>query len=89
MALNRKGTISVVVAAAILIGAGILGVRLFAGSRTIEVQAVFDQTVGLYPGSDVRVLGVPVGHVTSIKPEGKIVRVRMAVDKPSSTWTAR
>lgn len=81
MALNRKGTISVVVAAAILIGAGILGVRLFAGSRTIEVQAVFDQTVGLYPGSDVRVLGVPVGHVTSIKPEGKIVRVRMEVDK--------
>ena len=28
-----------------------------------QVTAYFSQTVGLYPGSDVRVLGIPIGTV--------------------------
>ncbi|GGO98464.1 MCE family protein [Wenjunlia tyrosinilytica] len=43
--------------------------------RQVEVTAYFPRTVGIYPGSDVRVLGVKIGEVTSIKPQGRSVRV--------------
>ncbi len=43
----------------------------------ITVTAKFPQTVGLYPGSSVRVLGVPVGTVRSITPDGPTVTVVM------------
>ncbi|OIV36045.1 ABC transporter substrate-binding protein [Mangrovactinospora gilvigrisea] len=42
--------------------------------------ALFDHTTGLYAGSDVRVLGVRVGRVTAVKPEGTRVRATLALD---------
>lgn len=47
---------------------------------TTEVSADFDSAVGLYPGSDVQVLGVPVGRVTAVEPVGSRVRVTMELD---------
>lgn len=47
---------------------------------TTTVTAHFTRTVGLYPGSEVRVLGVPVGTVRSVTPEGTTVRVVLDVD---------
>lgn len=43
------------------------------------VTAHFTRAVGLYPGSQVRVLGVPVGTVRSVQPEGQQVKVVLAV----------
>lgn len=43
--------------------------------RMMHATAHFPRTVGLYVGSDVRILGVPVGTVTSVVPEGTSVRV--------------
>lgn len=45
----------------------------------INVTAKFPQTVGLYPGSSVRVLGVPVGTIRSVTPAGESVEVVMEV----------
>ena len=42
--------------------------------------ADFPRTVSLYQGSDVRILGVPVGTVTSVTPAGTHVVVRMQYD---------
>jgi virulence factor Mce-like protein len=42
---------------------------------TRHATAHFTRAVGLYKGSDVRILGVPVGKVTKVKPEGTTVRV--------------
>jgi phospholipid/cholesterol/gamma-HCH transport system substrate-binding protein len=47
---------------------------------TTTVTAHFTRAVGLYPGSQVRVLGVPVGTVRSVTPEGTSVRVVLEVD---------
>lgn len=63
-----------------------LGLSGFASDRVLaaggtEVSALFEATIGLYPGSDVQVLGVPVGTVTSVKPEGEKVRVTMRLDR--------
>ncbi|WP_163508511.1 MCE family protein [Fodinicola acaciae] len=44
------------------------------------LTANFTETVGIYPGSDVRILGVKVGTVTEVTPVGGQVRVRMNYD---------
>ncbi|WP_432146522.1 MCE family protein [Streptomyces sp. bgisy084] len=43
----------------------------------VKVTAYFPRTVGIYPGSDVRVLGIPIGEVKSVTPRGRRVRVEM------------
>jgi virulence factor Mce-like protein len=48
------------------------------GSKT--VTAYFPRTVSVFEGSDVRVLGVPVGKVESVTPEGTRVKVVMHYD---------
>ncbi|MEO9221973.1 MAG: MCE family protein [Mycobacteriaceae bacterium] len=45
-----------------------------------KVTAYFDTTVGIYSGSDVRVLGVKVGSVESVTPQGDVVKVVFGVD---------
>jgi len=50
------------------------------GSNEKTLTAHFDRTIGLYKSSDVRLLGVAVGKVTEIVPEGKTVRVEMTYD---------
>ncbi|WBB69950.1 MCE family protein [Micromonospora sp. WMMD812] len=45
-----------------------------------RVVAYFTRAVGVYPGSDVRVLGVRVGEVESVTPQGRVVRVGMRYD---------
>jgi phospholipid/cholesterol/gamma-HCH transport system substrate-binding protein len=42
--------------------------------------ADFTQTVGIYPGSDVRIMGVKVGTITSVRPHGTTVTVTMTYD---------
>ncbi len=64
-----------VVVAALLAGAA--GVFL-AGNGSKAVTAYFEETPGLYVGNSVRVLGVEVGEVTEIDPQGTRVRVEMS-----------
>jgi virulence factor Mce-like protein len=63
-----------------LVVVGVLGARALLRTEPIKVTALFDSTVGLYPGSDVQVLGVPVGTVTKVSAEGESVRVTMELD---------
>jgi phospholipid/cholesterol/gamma-HCH transport system substrate-binding protein len=44
------------------------------------ITASFPRTVSLYEGSDVRILGVPVGKVESVRPSGTDVTVKMWYD---------
>lgn len=52
-----------------------LAVVLWPRSGTVRVTAYFPRTVGIHPGSDVRVLGIRIGEVKRITPEGGRVRV--------------
>jgi phospholipid/cholesterol/gamma-HCH transport system substrate-binding protein len=49
-----------------------------AGERT--VTAHFPRAVSVYVGTDVRILGVNVGKVTAVEPDGESVRVEMSYD---------
>jgi phospholipid/cholesterol/gamma-HCH transport system substrate-binding protein len=53
---------------------------LWPRAQTVRVTAYFPRTVGIYPGSDVRVLGVRIGEVAEITPEGERVRVVLEYD---------
>lgn len=49
------------------------------GSRA-TFTAYFPKTIGVYEGSTVRVLGVEVGRVQQVRPEGDVVRTEFSVD---------
>lgn len=50
-------------------------------SEKVTVTGDFARAVGLFVGSDVRVLGVKVGKVTMVEPHGETVKVTFEVDK--------
>lgn len=46
-----------------------------------RVTALFPRTVSVYEGSEVRVLGVSVGTVDTVTPQGTVVKVDMSYDE--------
>jgi phospholipid/cholesterol/gamma-HCH transport system substrate-binding protein len=62
----------------LLVVAAVVALRGGGGTRT--VSADFSRAVQIFPGSEVRILGVPVGEVTAVIPEGSTVRVEMTYD---------
>lgn len=50
------------------------------GKDTITITVLLPDAAGLFVGNDVGILGVPVGRVASIEPEGDHVRVELEVD---------
>lgn len=85
--LARGGTtprafgISVGAGAVIVVLALIIGGLLVFGGHGKQVTAYFPETIGVYPGSTVRVLGVPVGTVNSITPAGTKVKIVMTLNQ--------
>ena len=59
---------------------GTAGCGVFGEPETKKLTASFNRTVGLYVHSDLRVLGVRIGEVTKITPQGDTVRVEMEYD---------
>ncbi|MFF2513817.1 MCE family protein [Streptomyces sp. NPDC058086] len=75
---NLKRRVAVVTALALVAA---LTYVLWPRSESVHVTAYFPRTVGIYPGSDVRVLGVRIGEVEKITPEGDRVRVELKYDE--------
>lgn len=48
--------------------------------KPVTVTAQFEDTVGLYPGNDVAILGMPVGKVLSVDPKDGFVEVKLEID---------
>jgi len=72
--LTRVLTLVVTVALAIT---GLLAVTGTAAPRK-HLTADFASTISLYTGANVDILGVPIGHVTSVKVDGTHVRVQIS-----------
>jgi phospholipid/cholesterol/gamma-HCH transport system substrate-binding protein len=69
-----------ILAAVVVVGLVAAGVLLWPGSSGKHASADFVRAVGLYPGSDVRILGVRVGQVDAVEPQGTHVRVSFSYD---------
>ncbi|ABM11214.1 MCE family protein [Mycolicibacterium vanbaalenii] len=77
----RSRSLLSVLLATILVGG--LVVVVGAGGRTSQnvVVAYFENSNGLFPGDDVRVLGVPVGRVLEIEPQPDRAKVTFGYDR--------
>jgi virulence factor Mce-like protein len=71
------GIAAALVVAGLLVPGALLVTAAHPGKR---VTAYFAEAVGVYPGSTVRVLGVPVGTVNSVQPDGAQVQVIMTLN---------
>jgi phospholipid/cholesterol/gamma-HCH transport system substrate-binding protein len=69
--------LSLVAVAAVVLAAILL---VIPNQEKKYLTASFPRTVSLYEGSDVRILGVPVGRVESVRPSGTDVTVKMSYD---------
>jgi phospholipid/cholesterol/gamma-HCH transport system substrate-binding protein len=65
---------------AALVGVAVAVVVAHSGHAQRRLVAHFSRTVGIHAGSSVRVLGVRIGAVTSVTPQGRTVRVEMRYD---------
>ncbi|AXT84360.1 mammalian cell entry protein [Aeromicrobium sp. A1-2] len=69
---------------AIVAGVGavlMLAYLILPGDGPRTVTAHFDRAIAVYPGTDLRVMGVRVGVVTAVVPDGNSVRVEMTYDR--------
>jgi phospholipid/cholesterol/gamma-HCH transport system substrate-binding protein len=77
-ALTSRMTVVIIGALVLAIVAVGAVVGLGGGSSTKHLTAYFPRTIGLYKGNDVRVLGIKVGTVDSLTPDGNRVKVTMS-----------
>jgi phospholipid/cholesterol/gamma-HCH transport system substrate-binding protein len=78
--LPRLGLVPKIVAALTVVALAAGAYAFWPRHHDIEVTGEFTRAVGLFPGSDVRILGVKVGKVTEVTPIGDKVRVRFQYD---------
>ena len=80
--MNRVSVVSKVVVPLVLLAlvVAVLVTFVLGGDHVKTLTAEFPRTVSIYQGSDVRVLGVPVGKIDSVTPSGTQVVVRMHYD---------
>lgn len=77
--LNRiSGRVLAILVVLVLLGAAFLTFTGGSSSRTLTAH--FSRAVSVYKGSEMRVMGVKIGTVTAVIPEGDSVRVVMSYD---------
>ncbi|WP_415951550.1 MCE family protein [Streptomyces sp. KLOTTS4A1] len=77
---SRSRLVSVALVLALLIAGGIVSVRALT-SEGLRITAYFERAVGIYEGSDLRILGVRVGEVAAVEPQGEQVEVSLVLDE--------
>lgn len=75
-----KILVSVTLILTLVVGAGLLLRTAFTANR-VHLTAYFDNSNGVFPGDEIRILGVPVGAIESIEPQPQSVKVKFWVDK--------
>ncbi|MEU5086128.1 MCE family protein [Streptomyces sp. NPDC021356] len=77
--MSRRRKLLAAAVALVVVAAGLAVARVLDSGGT-RLTAYFDRAVGIYAGSDLRILGVRAGEVTSVRPEGTQVRVELRLD---------
>ncbi|HET8767998.1 MAG TPA: MCE family protein [Pedococcus sp.] len=79
--LPRVGLVGKLVSALVVVALAAGAYAFWPRHDAVHVTGEFTRAVGLFPGSDVRILGVQVGKVTEVTPMGDKVRVRFEFDR--------
>ncbi|MFC4329256.1 MCE family protein [Streptomyces andamanensis] len=76
---SKRSRLLAAAVALVVVAAGLAVARVLDSGGT-RVTAYFDRAVGIYAGSDLRILGVRAGAVKSVRPQGTQVRVELELD---------
>ncbi|MCW4351938.1 MCE family protein [Hoyosella sp. YIM 151337] len=79
--MTRQRAIGAIAAGLVLVLLAGLVVWWFFFRPGMRITTYFPTTVGIYSGTNVRVLGIDVGKVTSVTPVGDEVRVEMRINR--------
>jgi phospholipid/cholesterol/gamma-HCH transport system substrate-binding protein len=60
----------------VLVVIAVSAIALWPHPKRVTATAYFPRAVSVYPGSDVRILGIKVGEIESVTPAGRSVRVK-------------
>jgi len=77
---SGRGRVIAIAAVAVVIALVSAGLVLATSGSGKQITAYFNEAIGVYPGSTVRILGVKVGTIDSVQPVGRQVKVTMTVD---------
>lgn len=77
--MKRRILVALAAVIALAIG-GAVAANASGSGGTKHITAYFSRTIGLYQGNDVRVLGVKIGTIDSLKVVGTTVEVKMSYD---------
>lgn len=77
---NRRAAMSVIYVLVLMLVVAFALWWFTMGPTGTKITAYFSKAVGVYAGSEVKVLGVGVGTIDSVTPQGDRVRVEMTVD---------
>ncbi len=77
---RQAGRRALALTASVAVLSSVAACNPFGGGSTKQFSADFDRAIGVYVNSDVRVLGVKIGKVTKITPQGTKVHVDMEYD---------
>ena len=76
--MSPRRALAALVAASVM--TAVSSCSVFGGATQKHFSADFTRAIGVYKHSDVRVLGVKIGEVTKVTPEGTKVRLDMTYD---------
>ncbi|BBZ36401.1 mammalian cell entry protein [Mycolicibacterium confluentis] len=76
---HAKRILAVTLAGLVLVGAGFLAYQQFLSPKTLTAH--FTSATAIYPGDEVRVVGVRVGTIESIEPLPTSTRVTLKIDR--------
>lgn len=76
---NPKTLLALLLAVLLVVG-GVMVVRSVTGAGKTRFTAFFESSRGIYPGDDIRILGVNVGEIESIEPLPDRAKINFWVD---------
>ncbi|MFJ1709513.1 MCE family protein [Kitasatospora sp. NPDC088346] len=77
---RRRTALVAALAATAVLATALVAAPAVTGPDGTHLTVWFDHAVGVYAGSDLRILGVRVGTVDGVHPQGRQVRVDLSVD---------
>lgn len=72
---SRKSIAVAALALVLVLSAVYAGWHLYRKLTTVSVVAYFEQANSLYPGDEVAIMGVPVGSIDKVEPDGDRMKV--------------
>ncbi|GFG74312.1 virulence factor Mce family protein [Mycobacterium botniense] len=74
---SRRAIVIASVAVISALVAAVAGAQVYKKLTTTTVVAYFSEALGLYPGDKVQIMGVRVGSIDKIEPEGDAMRITL------------